>query len=103
MLFLILPPNFSRFVIWLDCMFLVTAESDTNVSITGPLNFQVWRRFSTRKALELAINEGSDLESDEDSADEINLFSGEEFIPANDHFGDDSDRDRISCEAESRQ
>ena len=59
--------------------------------------------FRRRKALELAINEGSDLESDEDSADEINLFSDEEFIPANDHFGDDSDRDRISCEAESRQ
>ena len=42
--------------------------------------------FSRRKALELAINEGSDLESDEDSADEIYLFSGEEFIPAKRSF-----------------
>ena len=54
-------------------------------------------RFGTREALELAINEGSDLENDEDLSNEVSLFSDEEFIPANDDFSDDSDRDSDRC------
>ena len=39
-------------------------------------------RYSTREAVEIALNEGSDLEDFSDSGSEENIVdSGEEFVP----------------------
>ena len=43
------------------------------------------------QALELIMNDGSHLDGDVEDSDENNLDSGEEFIPADEDFCDDSD------------
>ncbi|KAK7101918.1 hypothetical protein V1264_020226 [Littorina saxatilis] len=64
------------------------------------LTFQRWRivllrRSNLKRVLELVIQYGSDLDlSDDDSGDDI-LDSGDEFVPMDDHLGDDSGNESV--------
>ena len=48
-------------------------------------------RIELAQALELIMEDGSDLDDDVEDSDENNLDSGDEFIPADEDFSDDSD------------
>ncbi|KAK7098658.1 hypothetical protein V1264_002906 [Littorina saxatilis] len=65
------------------------------------LTFPRWRivlltrRSNLKRVLELVIQYGSDLDlSDDDSGDDI-LDSGDEFVPMDDHLGDDSGNESV--------